>query len=336
MINFQLFSQVVDLYKKFTIKIDTNNNNTFSIIEITDFNKKISWSKANEFLNTDLNGNQIQGIFTKDTLNNTILVIKSGLSQTIDYKLLIKIPFKRKFHLTTTSLLQKNVVSVEIWPYKIKKIKFANFEFYTNDYENETFDLFQIKDSTCIKNESLTKENAEMIFRQQLDSVMDWFTQRTEFTTDLILNYENNINSDNVSLNHYWSLGKSIYPNMDEYEFNIPISFRRVECPVFDGSVNYFNTKKNNLIKVVSFNWIEFKERVFNQQTNEERIDIHNKFNEKFDFIYEEICSIFGEPFYNSDADGRRQIKWKNEDGINVYMFNFSSINEIRLYIYID
>jgi hypothetical protein len=50
-----------------------------------------------------------------------------------------------------------------------------------------------------------------------------------------------------------------------------------------------------------------------------------------------EKSKLLGEPISNETEDsGRRQTKWKSKDDINAYLFNFSSINEIRLYIYKD
>ena len=96
--------------------------------------------------------------------------------------------------------------------------------------------------------------------------------------------YENSISSEDVSLGHFWSLGEGIYPNVKGFKFGNPISYRRIECPYFDGKSNYFYTDKDKKIKVVSFNWKVFKES--NWGVNPKIKDsIDQKFDEKFEFI---------------------------------------------------
>ena len=63
--------------------------------------------------------------------------------------------------------------------------------------------------------------------------------------------------------------------------------------------------------------------------------DLENKFNEKFEFLLKTLNDILGVPIENvKEESGRRKIRWQNEQGVNAYMFNFSSNREIRLYVY--
>ncbi|HRK80613.1 MAG TPA: hypothetical protein PLZ12_04170 [Saprospiraceae bacterium] len=98
---------------------------------------------------------------------------------------------------------------------------------------------------------------------------------------------------------------------------------------------NFFYTKKEKSIKVVSYDWKEFKERDFPISTNSNSEDKNKAFKAKYDFVLTEISKLLGEPISNvTEEDGRRQTKWKSKGNINAYLFNFSGINEIRLYIY--
>ena len=62
---------------------------------------------------------------------------------------------------------------------------------------------------------------------------------------------------------------------------------------------------------------------------------LKSKFNEKFELVLKTLNGILGVPIQNvTEESERRKIRWKNEQGINAYIFNFSSNREIRLYVY--
>lgn len=147
--------------------------------------------------------------------------------------------------------------------------------------------------------------------------------------------YENSINSEDVSLGHFQSLGNGIYPNKKEFKFGNPISYRRVECPYFEGKSNYFYTKENKNIRVISFNWKTFKESNFGINPKIEK-NLNEKFNSKYDFIVNAVSELLGNPLdIEQEKDsGRIDTKWESVNGINAYLFKFKTFNEIRLYIY--
>ena len=61
----------------------------------------------------------------------------------------------------------------------------------------------------------------------------------------------------------------------------------------------------------------------------------NNNTHEKFQFVLKTLNDILGVPIQNvKEESGRRKIRWQNEQGLNAYMFNFSSNREIRLYVY--
>jgi len=108
-----------------------------------------------------------------------------------------------------------------------------------------------------------------------------------------------------------------------------------LECPYIDGAVSFFYTKKEKSTKVVSYEWKEFDANDFPFSNNSNSEDKNKAFDEKYDFVLTEISKVLGEPISNeTEDDDRRQTKWKSIDNINAYLFNFSGINEIRLYIY--
>ena len=331
------FAQEVEIGTVFTIEFNNpNKNKDFTILKTDNYDGIIDISHMDSIIKSSPNENQIIGVFANGKFGNStnsMLVLISGLEENLDYDLRIKIPRKRRFQKTSTSILFKNVKSIEYWPYEIEEISFKGFEVIAR----ENFQTFQIEakiDSTCIKNSDKNIELGKQLFDSQLKTVISRFENESSFELKKMTEYENSISSEDVSLGHFWSLGEGIYPNEKGFKFGNPVSYRRIECPYFDGKSNYFYTDKDKKIKVVSFNWKVFKES--NLGVNPKIKDsIDQKFDEKFEFILKKVTDNLGNPEQNiTEESGQRKIRWKSDKGINAYLFNFGNYNEIRLYIY--
>lgn len=336
-ISISAYSQEVKIGTIFTIEFsNTEKNLDFEIISKSSFNEVIDLSKMDSLIKDKPKENQIIGVFANGKFGNktnSMLVLISGLNDNLDYDLKIKIPNKRKLQKTSTSALFKGVKSIEYWPYQIEKIDFIKFK----TIPKENFQPFQIEtkiDSTCIKNADKSIEYGEQEFKAHIELAISEFENSTVFELGKMLEYENRINSVDVSLGHFWSLGEGIYPNEKGFKFGNPISYRRYECPYFEGKTNYFFTKDDKNIKVVSFNWETFKESNFGVNP-EIKSDVDDKFREKFEYVIKTVDSFLGIPIENiTEESGQRKVRWKNEKGINAYLFNFGNFNEIRLYVY--
>lgn len=328
---------VIEMNTKFTLELQTEDSlkYTFKIVSKEPFKQQIEWSNARSYLDSVSLNNQIQGILTRGKFGNrtnSILLIQNGLDNSIRYNLKIKVPQKRKTIKTSVVDLHTNVPSTELWPYMIEYVQFYDF-ITAPELEEYVFEP-QI-DSSCIKNKDFNIEYGNELFIKHSNYTINRFKSEKLFELSELLQFEDSINTEDVSLGHYWSLGESIYPNNNNYSFGNPISYRRLECPYFEGAVNFFYTKKEKSIKVVSYGWKEFKKSDFPISTNSNSKNKNKAFQEKYDFVLYEISKLLGEPVSNETEDsGRRQTKWKSKDNINAYLFNFSSINEIRLYIY--
>ncbi|HNL85198.1 MAG TPA: hypothetical protein PKO18_08165 [Chitinophagales bacterium] len=330
---------LIELNTRFTLELQTEDSltYTFKIVSKEPFSTEIEWPNARNYLDSVSLKNQVHGILAKGKFSNrtnTILLIKNGLEKSISYKLKIKVPQKRKPIKTSVVDLITNVPSTELWPYMIEYVQFSDF---TAAPENEEFVFEPQIDSSCIKNKDFNIEYGNQLFIKHSNLTINRFKSDKLFELKELLQLEDSLKTENVSLGHYWSLGESIYPNSNNFTFDNPISYRRLECPYFEGTVNFFYKKKEKSIKVVSYDWKEFKESDFPISTNSNTVDKNKAFNEKYDFVLTEISKLLGEPVSNiTEDDGRRQTKWKSKDNINAYLFNFSSINEIGLYIYKD
>lgn len=328
---------VIVMNTKFTLELQTEDSltYTFKIVSKEPFSAEIEWSNARNYLDSVSLKNQIEGILTRGKFGsrtNTILLIKNGLDKSISYKLKIKVPQKRKPIKTSVVDLLPNVPSTELWPYMIEYVQFSDF---TSAPEPEEF-VFEPKiDSSCIKNIDFNIEYGNKLFVKHSSLIINRLKSVDLFELNELLQFEDSLKTADVSLGHYWGLGEGIYPNDNNFTFGNPISYRRLECPYFEGTVNFFYTKKEKSVKVVSYGWKEFKESDFPVSTNSDNEDKNKAFKEKYDFVLNEINKLLGEPISNvTEESGRRQTKWKSKDNINAYLFNFSSINEIRLYIY--
>lgn len=338
MLSISSLAQEIENGTIFTIKFKSIEQNLdFEIISQKPFNGIIDDSKIDSIIKIKPKDNEIVGVFAKGKFGNStnsMLVLISGLTDYIDYDLLIKLPRKRKLQKTSTSTLFKGVKSIEFWPYQIDKIKFVKFK----TIPQENFEPFQIEakiDSTCIKNADKNIAFGEQEFKTHLKLAISEFENNKDFELSKMLEYENSINSSDVSLGHFWSLGEGIYPNEKGFKFGNPISYRRYECPYFDGQTNYFFTKDDKNIKVVSFNWETFKESNFGISP-EIKTNLSEQFNSKYDFIVKAVSELLGNPLNieQEEDSGRIDTKWKSTNGINAYLFKFKTYNEIRLYIY--
>jgi hypothetical protein len=331
----------VEIGTIFTIEFaNPKENMEFNLIAKKSYQGIIDMSKIDSvFIKSKPTKNQIIGVFAKGKFGNsisTMLVLTSGLNEKLHYDLEIKTPKSGRFQRTSTNSLFRNVKSFEYWPYDIEKINFSGFKVTPS----ENFRSVQIKeniDSTCIKNADQNIELGKQEFKSYFKSISLKFEGDNTFKIDNLLEYEKSINSKDVSLGHFWSIGEDVYPNKKRYKFGNPFSFRRIECPYFEGSIDYFYTKAKGDIKVIAFNWEVFKESDWGINQNI-RKDVHQKFLEKYDFLVAAVSELLGKPLaIEQEKDsGRIDTKWRLTNGLNAYLFRFTNYDEIRLFIYKD
>lgn len=329
----------ININTKFTLELtpESSNNHSYKIVSTEPFEQKVKMSSAFSLLDKNIESNQIQGILTIGTFGSqrsVLLVMKNGHENPLQYELLIDVKGKGKFKKTSTHPLNPSIPSTEIWPYYIHSVKIASFQ----EIELEPLTIPEPKiDSTCLLNPELTVKNGELLFKQNLKKVNSGLLGKKDFKLEKMLSIEDSIQSEDVSLGHFYSLGEGIYPFFKNYKFGNPLRYRRVECPYFDGYSTYFYTKKEKNLKVAGYQWGEFKlsdwpvERV-------DRTELRNAFESKYESIKNIVTEILGQPIPTTDEpnSGRIDTKWKSADGINAYLFMFGNYNEISLYVFRD
>jgi len=333
------YGQRVPIGTVFTISFDSPEQGMqFTIVPKSPYPGILDDSKIDSIFKENKPAeNQITGVFAKGKFGSkviTMLVLTSGLKDNLTYYLEIKAPGKENFQNTSTSPLFKGVKSVEYWPYDIREINFKAFKVILAEGA-ETIRVTETVDSVCIKNAGKNSEAGEQEFKSHLKLIIWKFSNDSSFPLDSLLNYEKAINTADVSLGHFWSLGERVYPNKKKFKFGNPLSFRRVECPYFEGKAEYFYTKNDRDVKVVSFNWETFRQSNFGV-TTEIRDNASEKFIEKYNFIVKAVSEMLGEPLHGRQEEnsGRVDTKWHSSNGINAYLYRFENYNEIRLYVY--
>ena len=333
------YSQEVEIGTIFTIEFSNPKENMeFKLVEKKPYQGILDRAEIDSiFIKSKPTENQITGVFAKGKFGNnisTMLLLMSGLADKLDYDLEIKTPKSGKFQNTSTSTLLKDVKSTEYWPYYIEKINFLKFKTIPSENFKPVYIEEKI-DSTCIKNADQNIELGEQKFKSYFKSIVLKFEGDNIFRIDGSLEYEKSINSKDVSLGHFWSLGESIYPNKKRYRFGNPFSFKKAECPYFAVITDYFYTKADSDVKVISFNWDIFKESNWAIAPEVEK-NGHKKFIEKYDFLVAAVSEVLGKPLAieQEENSGRVDTKWRSTNGINAYLFRFTNYDEIRLYIY--
>jgi hypothetical protein len=160
-----------------------------------------------------------------------------------------------------------------------------------------------------------------------------------------VVDFEKGINSLDITPDHFIDIGSGIYPNRKKYKLDNCLSYKRVECPFLETEVDYYFAKSDNQIRVVLFEWNEFKEKNFFGQgmAIQEKTEI---FNDKFNKIDTILTKILGNPTNKNIPKNkgtetfRDDIKWKSKNGLKAYLFMFgndeNNYRQIRLAIYKD
>jgi len=157
---------------------------------------------------------------------------------------------------------------------------------------------------------------------------------------------EEKLNSEDISRDYRVELGKGIYPNINNYDFETSKDYRRIIKPDFSLDVNYHFTK-DSLIRVIMYEWNELKKgEGFSYKSEKENTKTKRVFEKKFSDLRIRLNREFGKPTSiemesekpEQTGTYRNGIKWLNKNGINCYLFAFGNkegtYNQIRLAIY--
>ena len=339
---------LVRINTKFTLTLHTTDsvNYTCTLKNQEVYDEIINLSDAASILEKEVQQGEIEGIFTYGKFGdklNIFLVLKSGLNIPLDYDLKIKVSKKRKPIKTSVVSLNPNVPSTELWPYQIDYILFSGFRVVTPIeyvFPEPTID------STCIKNSHNNIKVADSLFATYIDTLDICFAKPSGLVLDRVLDFEHSVDSKDITRGYLTSIGEDIYPNKNGFKLEKPIRFKTIECPYFQRETHYYYTKKGNSVKVILFEWNEFKmqDNFLDEGMN---LNLRKKvFREKFDTIQQTLTKLFGEPreinIESKDKPEyfRDDMFWESKEGIKADLFMFGNDNnnyrQIRLAIYKD
>ncbi len=330
------YAQEVEIGTSFTLEFNSlDENMNFNIVQKDPYEENIAFSKLDSTLTTEPKENQIVGVFGTSNLGSkqtSLLILNSGLKNVLDYDIRIKLPDENEWQKSSNSPLKQGAQSFKLWPYPIEKIDLKSFSIVPKESPSEVH--FETKiDSSCIKNKNQNIAYGEQEFTSHVQQIIAGFAKTSDFKLKESLKYEKSRHSEDVSLGDYWPIAESIYPNAKGFKFSTPVSYRRIECPYFEGRVNYYYTEEDKAVKVVSFNWKTFKES-YGGIKPETKNTTEKKFTEKYEFLIETVSDLLGKPIENTRNEiDQRKIRWVNKKGINAFMYNFST-DKVYLYFY--
>lgn len=339
----------IKLNTRFTLSCQTTDSINYetSIKSQEAFDKEVEMNDVASLFDKSINSNEIQGILTYGKFGsktNIFLILKSGIKSTLSFELKIKVPNKRQPIKTSVNNLYSNIPSTEIWPYQIDYILFSNI-----NAVDEITDLdFQTPmiDSTCIKNSNLSF-NYDSIFTNYIQRISCSLSDEKGFSLNNALFFEKSIQSKDVTRKEFSTVSEGIYPNKLKYKLEKPLVYQHIECPNFESDFEYYYTKSDRLVKLVLFEWNEFKTNGIFSNNENDLTTINAIFNEKFRTISTTLTDLFGKPIYlniesekETETNYRDDIKWESVNGVKAYLFMFgnknSSYRQIRLAIYKD
>lgn len=152
------------------------------------------------------------------------------------------------------------------------------------------------------------------------------------------------IGSKDITPTHLISIGEGIYPNVNKYELETPKTFKRFEKS-FEIEVEYFYTAIDSSVKVILYQWDDLRGTNTLFENDKNLSKKFDAFQNKFNQLSERLSKELGMPTQKNieqgksgDATFRDDFKWKNQNGLNAYLFMFGNNNngyrQIRLAIY--
>jgi hypothetical protein len=155
--------------------------------------------------------------------------------------------------------------------------------------------------------------------------------------------FEKQINSKDISYDHYVRISDGLYPNKQHYNLTSVKTFLRADTSM-NYSINYWGSNDDS-IRVVLYEW---NRQYITQQNDTSIISVERSnsqlFDEKFTELEKRISSILGEPTIKiinpnvSDETQRDDVQWGLANSLNVYLLMFkdrAGYREIRMVTYL-
>jgi len=334
----------IPLGSKGVVTLETKDsvNFTFTVKSIETFSKTINSSdNYSKKLFKSSNNNCIEFVFCngkyEDGSSKTFLFMKNWYKFQIEYNASINVDGNNRFENTSVMPLIPKALSREDWSFKIKQISFSGFKkMEINNNEN----VKSIDNSSNI--EYIGTNKAESAFTNLSNLII---TKIDTLNLSDVISIEQNMNSKDITPDHYIALGESIYPNKMKFKLETPKTYERIEDSTFTNQIEYYYTKNDGAIKAVLFEW----NKTENNKDDFSSIDENPKekaikFQNKFSKIEKYITDKVGKPMKSNIESAKHKdpfrddVMWEAENGLVVYLFMFGNesqhYRQIRLAIY--
>lgn len=152
-----------------------------------------------------------------------------------------------------------------------------------------------------------------------------------------IAKIEEEHNSERINDSVKISLSKKYYPNPNNYEIPNPISYKRETKDFIPFRVNYFYSKHDKIVRLISYTWSKnaFSSNVFELLTaTKDEYKYIDRYHTHYENVLSELKSQLGKPHEGSgeieevnSENGkslRRRAKWINDNRIVVLNMNFT------------
>ena len=160
--------------------------------------------------------------------------------------------------------------------------------------------------------------------------------------------FEKKNKSRNFKPSYFIDIGESIYPNKNNYKFEIAKTFKRKDKPKFELEIDYYYISGDSSVKVILYQWDKLTTKKANTfEDDKTKSTMFNNFQTKFTQLSDSLTKHLGEPIQKNieqnittDETFRDDLKWKGQNGLNAYRFMFGNnrngYRQIRLAIYKD
>ena len=332
----------IKIHTKFTLELITKDSTKFDyrILKSEPYKVTNDSDSARKALNDNLEINQVQGVFTTGYFGNkivTLLVIKTGNDDPLDYRLFIRRSGKRKFKKTSTITISQ-LPNVEIWQEKLTSLKILDFKKLPIE---PFFPEVQI-DTTCYSNFDILKGNN--LFKEQFPLVLDIVSnKRKKIEINQIKSFEDSINSSTKSNWGYLNnlLIKKDDRYMDGYinsrKIAQPLVFEITECPFLKRNTAYYFTKRKKDITLVMFEW---KLRWVDGWQSNDYSNISENYTKKFDFLKATLSEFmtFDKNEHPNHKSDLYEIIWFKKDDVlaklSLYMNEKYNNYSLSLHLY--
>jgi len=190
----------------------------------------------------------------------------------------------------------------------------------------------------------ITVKNIDTANYLGTEKAQEIFEYLTTYHTDIIYNLNllevdnilPEIGAYNVTPHHKISIGTDYYPNKKRFELETPRVYKIIEDTTVTLLLNYYYTKNDGSVKVVTYEWRKTNETDYNIYSPENEIKRIKEFQRRLDRIVAFINKKYGQPEKKEETSYGNYWNWKLANG-TVILLSSSDLNKyqrIRMKIY--